>query len=820
MKDPIEFVANAASFHRDIFRQDLLWTLRTLRRSKIFAVTSMIVVAVGIGATTAAFTLLDQVLLRPLPFPHGEHLAMLFQSHLANGYARTVTSPANFRDWREMSKSFESMGCYSEISVNLSGQGAPQRLSGAAITADVLKTLEVNPAIGRAFNASDERDGANVVLFSESLATALYGDAATALGRKIHLDNQVYTIVGVMPANFAFPSREAQLWTQLRFDPLLFKDPDARANLYVNVVARLHQGVSIKQAQADLSLVAKQLERTYPKTNVNVGATVIGMQNVISPQSRSLVMVVFGAAFCLMLIACTNLANLLFARLLARKKELAVRIAIGVSRERLLRQLLTENLVLAVTGGALGLLLGIVAMPMLARLVPDALPITGTLQPNLRVFAFAATVTLVMFVAFGVGPVTRASRQIDMQALRSKSGKGGRSDRVRTALVISEVVCTVTLLVVVGLLLKALWRIHSADPGFRFDNVLTLRTNLPLPKYNSEAQRMQFYNSVLKKTRELPGVMSAAYISFLPMVFGGGIFPVAATGTTEENSSAIQSSIRFVTPDFFATLDIPIRQGRDISDRDGPTAPFVAVIGESLAHRLWPGQNPIGRQLNVAFFDRTVVGVVGDISVRGFERASEPQVYLSAQQVPDGGMTFFSPKDLVVRISGNIEGLAPSLRTIIHDADPEQAISDIRPLEEIVRSGTQSRRTQLRVLSILAMIAFLLTSVGIYGLLSFAVSTCTQEVGIRLTLGAQPRDILVMFLRQGLALGLWGIVLAVPLAYLAALGAGALLFGVKPGDPVVYTSASIVALVMTLAGSSGPAIRAANVNPAITIRSE
>ena len=821
MGELINKLMHAIRFNAEVVKQDLGWTIRSLRRSAGFTITAVIVAAMGIGATTAAFTLLDHVLLRPLPFTHSEQLTMLYQTQLSKGYSRIVTSPANFRDWQSMGKSFESMGGYTSISVNLSGKGEPQRLNGAAITHEVLDVLEVRPAIGRGFNADDDREGApDVVVLSNSLASAMYGNAAAALNATIRLDNQPHTIIGVMPAGFAFPSREMQLWTPLRFPASVFTDPEDRANLYVSVVGRLRQGVSVDQARAEMTLVGQQLERTYSKEDAGVGVTVVGMHDVLSPQSRMLVVAVFGAAFCVILIACANLANLLFARFMVRKREIAVRIALGAVRERILRQLLTENLVLGIIGGALGLLLGAIATPSLARLVPDALPISGVPQMNLRVFAFAAGLTVVTCLAFGMAPALRASRKIDLDTLRGRSATAGRSDRIRTMLVLAEVICTIVLLVGSALLVKALWRIQSVDPGFRADNVLTLRTTLPLPKYNDVDSRTRFYSQVLTRTRALPGVSSAAYISFLPMVFRGGIFPVTVPGTAIDESAPVQSTIRFVTPDFFTTLGIPLHRGRDVNDRDTFKAPFVAVISESLAQRLWPGQDPLGRQLNVAFFDRTVVGVVSDISTRGLERTSEPQVYLSSQQVQDGFLPFFAPKDLVVRTSGNPESLTPALRQIVHEADPEQSVSDVRMLEDIVLLQTDSRRSQIRVLGAFTIIAFLLAAVGIYGLLSFAVSTRTQEVGVRLALGATPTNILNMFLRRGLMLGVWGLVIGVPLAYLAARGIGVLLFNVEPDDLMIYAGTSLLVLLMILIGSFIPAVRASRVSPTISIRNE
>lgn len=813
-------LADACGANVRMLRQDLGWTVRSLRRSAVFTITAVFVTAMGIGANTAAFTLLDYVLLRPLPFTRPEELVVLYQTQLARGYTSMVTSPANFEDWRKMSKSFESVGAYSEFSVNMSGQNEPQRLKGMMISPDVLRVLDVRPAVGRGFEAGDEREGAPViVLLSHGLANSLYGSPANALNQTIRLDNQPCTIVGVMPANFAFPTRETQLWVPLQFPASAFKEPAERGNYYLSTVARLRPGVSVEQAQAEMSLIGSQLEGAYPKENRGIGATAVGMQDVVLPQSRMMIIGVFGAAFCLILIACANLANLLFARSMSRRREIAIRMAMGAMRKRILRQLLTENLVLALAGGVLGLLLGALAMPLLAPLVPDALPVSEVPQVNMRVFAFVATLTLLTCLAFGVAPSLRASREVDLNSLRGRSALAGRSDRLRRVLVLAEVICTVVLLIGAGLLVKALWRIQASDPGFKADNVLTMRTELPLPKYEEGATRTQFYSRVLARARALPGVTSAAYISFLPMVFRGGIIPVTVPGASRDEAPA-QASMRFVTPDFFNTLRIPLRRGRDVSDQDTLSSPLVVVVSESLAQRLWPNEDPLGKQLNVAFADRTVVGVVNDISVRTLGRASEPQVYFPAQQLPANSLTFFAPKDLAVRTSGDPESLTPALRRIIHEVDPEQSVSDVRLLEDVVLSQTQSRRTQLHVVGAFTVIAFLLSAVGIYGLLSYAVLTRTQEVGIRLALGARPGNILGMFLRQGLVLGVAGLLIGLPLAYAVARAMGSLLFSVEPTDLPTYASASLLVLGMALLGSFGPAVRASRVDPAISIRAE
>ncbi len=810
--------ATSIRVHADLLRQDLKWTFRVLRQSPGFALTAVAVAALGMGATTAAYTLLDHVLLRPLPYAHPERLAMVYLTEPGSGYGRLELSPPNYLDLRAMTSSFESFSAYSGLSVLLTGQGEPQRLQGANVGGDLFRILGARPAIGRGFTPEDEQSGAApVVLLSHRLWTTQFGADPGVIGRKVLLDAQPYTVAGVMPEGFSFPSREAQLWIPLRFPPF---GPAERTNYYLYGVGRLRAGVTLEQARADLSVAAAKLSKAYPKDNAGIGATAYGMRDMVSPQSRMLILALFGAAFCVLLVACSNLANLLLARAMTRRRELAVRMAIGAGRERLVRQLLTENLVLAVLGGACGLALASIAEPALARLVPNALPVSGEPSIDLRVFAFAALLTGASCVGFGVLPALRACRETQLDALRGRSG-GGRTDRLRKALVLAEVAGTVVLSISAGLLVKALWRVEAVNPGFRSEGVLTLRTVLLMPKYNAAAKRTQFYENVLSRARELPGVRSAAYISFLPMGdMRAGIFMVRTAGMSDEDVLRAKAVLRFVTPDYFKTLGIPLRTGRDVSQFDTQDSQPVAEVSESFAKRYWPGQDPIGKQFSFAFGDRTVVGVVGDVAVRGLERSSEPQVYLPAQQMRDGSLPWYSPKDLLIRADGDPMALMPALRRIIHEADSDQAISDVNLLGDVVAADTASRRAQVDALGALASVAILLAAVGIYGLLSFSVSSRTQEVGVRLALGAARETILGMFLRQGLTLGIAGVAFAIPVAYLAARSMTSLLFGVQPGDTAIYGAAAGLAIAMTLSGSLWPALRAAGVDPAITIRSE
>jgi predicted permease len=813
-----ELARDARSFGwLDDARADVRYSLRTLHRSPGFAATAVSVIALGIGATTAAFTLLDYVMLRPLPFPQPEQLVRLFQNDTKRNVPRLEATPPNFLDWRAMNHSFSAIGSYLGVGgTALLGQGEPRVIDRGVIDSQVLKILGVEPLAGRGFVADDERDGAvPVVLLSHDFAAALFGDAAASIGRELILDNRPRTVVGVMPRGFAFPSRDAMVWIPM---PPFTQLGMSRTNLLLNVVARLKPGTSVEDARADMAVIAANLERGYPLDNTGVRVAVVDMRDVLSPEARGLVAAVFGAASCLLLIACTNLANLLLARAMARRHELAVRIAIGAGRGRLVRQLLTESLVLAVSGGVLGCGLAVMLVPMLARLVPAVLPVGAPPAIDIRVLAFAAIVTLTTSLAVGVGPALRSWRHADPRALRSRSS-GAAGDRLRSVLVFAEVAATVTLLVGAGLLLKALWRVQAVDVGFRAEGMLTARTELPMPKYRTPEARRGFYDRVLTDIRALPGVTSAAYTTGLPLALGGGVMAVTSPGIVDDQVSAPRASVRFVTPDFFSTMRIPLRRGRYLGAQDDATAPFVVVMSESLARRFWPDQDPIGRQITVFNSSRVVAGVVGDIVVRGLERSSEPQLYFSPEQ-QGRFSTFYMPRDLIVRASGDPMTLAPAVRRIVQRADPQQPVANVRMFDELVALQTTPRRDQLMALGVLAAIALFLAAIGIHGLLSFTVSSRTQELGVRLALGADRADILRMVLGQGLSLGIAGAAVAIPLAYAAAHGMSALLFGLAPGDPAIYATATALALILTLASGLRPALRASRIDPATAIRNE
>jgi predicted permease len=796
-------------------RDDIRYGFRTVRRSPGFATTAVAVIALGIGAATASFTILDYTLLRPLPFPEPNQLVRIYQSDLARGVPRLEASPPNFTDWRAGPTGFSAMASFLfNNPMTLLGDGEPRQIEAATFDADVLTVLGVKPLVGRGFTAADERNFLNVALLSYDFAVAMFGSPSSALDRTITLDNRARTVVGVMPRGFAFPSRDPVLWVPMMPVDIL---GSSRTNLLLNVVARLRPGVSIRQAQAEMTLMADRLQRAYPKDNAGVSITVVDLRDAVSPQARMLVWTVFAAAFCLLLIVCTNLTNLLLARAVARRQEIAVRAAIGAGFGRLVKQMLTESALLAAVGGLLGSVIAIGTVPLVARIVPNVLPVSVAPAVDLRVLAFAVAITIVTCLAVGVVPALRSSRTADARALRARAGEP--VGRLRSALVLAEVAATVILLVGGGLLVKAMWRVQSVDLGFQAGGVLTLRTNLPFLKYSTYATRRGFYDRVLTGTRALPGVVSAGYTTGLPLVLGAGISMVTVPGVVDDPATAPRASIRFVTPDYFATMRIPLKRGRFVDGRDTATTTPVAVISEGLARRLWPDQDPIGRRFVTFDHTRTVVGIAGDIVVRGLERNSEPQMYFSPEQLAPFSI-FYTPRDLVVRASGDAMALAPAVRKIIHDADPEQPITNLQLFDDILAGQTASRRDQLMVLGLFAAVAFLLAAIGIHGLLSYTVQSRTREVGVRIALGAAPGVIVRMFLQQGIGLGVTGVAVAMPLAYAAGRAMNALLFGLSAGDPSVYLIAAGVGVMMTLASSVMPAVRAAGIDPAITIRNE
>jgi putative ABC transport system permease protein len=622
-----------------------------------------------------------------------------------------------------------------------------------------------------------------------------------------------------MPPDFHFPHR-VDGWAPLTLREADFAD---RTDTYLEGVARLRDGVTFERASAELAAISARIERQYAES-VDIRGGVLRVRDEMGPRARLLVLALCGAALCILLLACANLASLLLARAASRGREMAVRAALGGGRERLVRQLVTECVGLALVGGAVGVAVAMAGVPLLGHLVPPWFPVAERPAVDARVLAIALLVVVATALLFGVMPGTRAaaSRRGVFDALRdgARAG-GGRTQRLRAALVVAEVAASVVLLISSGLLIRAVWRIQAVDPGFRPERVLTARTALPLPAYAAAARREQFYARVLGEVRSLPGVTGAAYTTGLPLRQTGGIVRVVPAGVTIAPNDWSAASTRFVTPQYFATLGIPLRRGRDVAETDTRAQPLVAVVSESFVERYWPGAaDPIGKRFTVADEERTVVGVVGDVRVRGREREAEPQLYLPYRQANDSALTGYAPKDLVVRSAAPAATLLPAIRRAVLAADPEQPVSDVATLSEVLGAETAPRVTQLRLLGVLSAVALLIAGVGIHGLLTFTVSRRSQELAVRRALGAQARSVIGGVLGEGLLLAVTGIAVGVALAYPAARAMGALLAGVEPADPPTVGAVAALCLVTAVVGCVRPAVRAARVDPLAALRTE
>jgi putative ABC transport system permease protein len=816
-----DVVTNAILVHLDILRQDLRYVARTLKRAPGFALTATLIVALGIGATTAAFSVTDFVLVRPLPFPAPERLVKLWER--TPGYGRMELSAANYRDWKKAATVFESIGLYHSAAANLTGTSEPLRVEGAAVSFDLFPTLRVRPLLGRLFIEADDRDGAaGTVLLSYRLWQTQFGGEAGVVGRQVLLDAESYTVIGVMPREFRFPTADASYWTPLRFNEEMYVD---RNDNWHYAVGRLRDGVTLEQARAEMDVIAAQSKQQFPKENKDVGAVLVRLSDEVSTQARLLLYALSGAALCVLLIACANLANLLLARALERRRELAVRTAMGAGRERMVRQLMTESLVLAAFGGGIGVAIAYAAVPLLNRLVPTTLPLASTPAVDLRVLSFAIALTVVTGLSFGLAPLLRLGGKADLEGLRegARSG-GGQKEGIRSALVVVEIVASVVLLVSAGLLMRALWTVQATNPGFTSEGVLTMQTPLPMSTYGKVSTRDAFYSRVVADLRQLPGVTQAAFVSSLPLgKMRGGIWPVSLDGRPVNRAENQNAFLRYVTPGYFAALGIPFKSGRDVADDDTNDRQHIAIISESFIRRYWPNETPVsvlGRHFNFVLSDRVVAGVVGDVKMRGLEREAEPQVYLPYKQVDDGAIVGYIPRGLVVRSSTPPASVAPFAREIIRKVDPALPVTDVNTLIDVVERDTASRSAQLRVLGAFAVIAFVLAAVGIHGLLSFAVSQRTQEIGVRMALGAQSSDILTMIVKRSVWLSLAGVVPGVALAYAAGRWMQALLAGVTPADVPTFAAAGALAIAMTVVGSLLPTLRALRVNPISALRAE
>lgn len=808
--------------------QDARYALRTLRKSPGFTGVAVLILALGIGACTAVFSLASAVLWKPLPFAEPDRLVVLWNDFTrVGGTDRGNPSPANYVDWKARSRSFEDMAALIDVNYNLTGDGEPQKLAGIRATSNLFSVLGLDPILGRTFTPDDEgADALPVAVVSERLWLSRFGGDPGLIGRSITLNGLAHVVVGVVPAAFRFPNPDALVWVPARFSP---EELAARDSFYFFVVGRLEPDVPLSTARAEMATIADALAREHPETNTGLGTFVTPLREHLSRTARPHVFLLLGAVGVVLLITCANVANLLLARGAARAKELALRQTLGADRRRMIRQLFTENAVLGAAGLVLGVALAVLVFGYLTRLVPETFPADTRLGLDWRVLAFGCGLGLATVLLFGAAPALAAARLDFAETLKKGGARGSTaaSAGARHALVVSEITLTVVLLAVAGLLLRSYAELLAADPGFRPQNLLLAETVLPQGKYADSDARNAFYADVLERVAALPGVRAAAYANYPPLTFDGGYSAVTIEGAppwTMEELGRHLSVSRSVSPSYFDALGVPLLRGRDFDEREAPGAPLAVIINESLARTHWPDGDPLGARLKLGRADSespwyTVVGIVGDVRQTALDQPAQPTVYFALAQTP-AAIPFMWPQHLLVRTDGDPMALAAAVRAAVWSVDADQPVASIRSMEEIFDAELANRNLQMMLVGGFAVLALVLASVGLYGVLSYAVAQRTTEIGVRIALGAERRNVIGAVLQSAVLLAASGIGIGIAAAFGATRLLSSFLFGVSPTDPITFGAVPALLLAVALLAAYVPARRAARVDPVEALRAE
>ena len=802
--------------------QDIRYGLRMMAKNPAFTFFVVAVLALGIAGNTAIFSVANAVLVRPLPYRQADRLVMVWEDASSYGFPRDTPAPGNFADWKARNQVFEDMAASSfSGSFNLTGEGNPEEIPGDFVTANLFSVLGARPALGRDFSASDDIPGApRVVILSQGLFRRRFGSDPQIIGKRIWLNYEKYDVIGVMPRGFQFPDRDPQLWAPVQFTPAQLAN---HGNHHLRVVARLKPGVSLKVANANLAAIAKQLEQENPSSNAKVGAFAVPLREELAGKTRPALLVLIGAVCFVLLIACANVANLLLARASGRRREIAMRLTLGASRTRIARQLLTESLLLAGFAGVAGLILSTFANQFLASLIPAGIaPMSGA-GVDSNVLVATLIVTVATGILFGILPALRVSG-LDLVTSLKQGGRSGIGSgrRLRDALVVSEVALAIVLLAGAALMLRSFEKLLHLDPGFRADHVLVVRTPLPRQKYEAFAPRAAFYTSVLTRVARLPGVAAVGYTTWVPLTNSGGATGISVEGRPQPAPGEIPiPNCRIISDDYIRALGMKLVAGRGLDERDGTAAPPVALINQTMARNLWPGENAIGRRFKQGSYLEqspwiTIVGIVGDVHQAGLDSPARPEMYLPYLQQDFG----FEPEYLVVRTIGDPMRIADAVRQQVWAVDKEQPVAGAMPLEDLVGDTLAPRKTQAGLLSGFAFLALLLAALGIYAVLSFAVTQRTQEFGVRMALGAEPSDVLRMILSQGARLFILGAIIGLAAAFALSRTLEHLLYGVSATDPASFTLVTLLLAGITLLACYFPARRAMRVDPMIALRYE
>ncbi|MBO0797714.1 MAG: ABC transporter permease [Blastocatellia bacterium] len=808
----------------EMLRQDLVYGARMLLKNPGFTTVAVLTLALGIGANTAIFSVVHAVLLKTPPYRESDRLVMVWEEASYIGLFQVTPAPANYADWRAQNQVFEEMAALESRTFNLTSDGEPKKVSASGVTASLFPLLGANPVVGRGFLPADERPGAgNVAIISHRLWQDRYGADRNIAGRNVLLNDISYTVVGVMPAGFQFLDRDISVWVPITFTPEILAD---RNNHYFRVVARLKPGVTLEQANADVRMMMAQIGRAYPQwtDGGKESGSVDPLRDQLIGDVRRPLMILLIAVGFVLLISCTNVAGLLLARALARSREMAVRAALGAAPSRIARQLLTESLLLAGSGGILGALLAVWSFSFLKQLIPQSLALAVNLKLSLPVLLFTMAASALAGLIFGTAPALQAARVDFNEELKPSGGRidaGIIHNRLRNLFVISEIALALILLTGAGLMIQTLYKLNRQFSALNPEKVLTLRTDLTGQKYRERAQRITFYDQVLERVRHLPGVVSAGYTTAAPLA-GGGLSGIKIEGRGDEPGIDRLVIPRQVSAGYLQTMGIALRKGRYFDGRDNQQSTPVVIINETMARKRWPGESPIGKRVTYGSGDpqshwRTVVGIVADVRNEGIDASVRAEMYLPYHQAVE---ELPSVRDLVVRSSGEPVDLVSAVSSAVHSVDPNQPISNVRTMDELLGQGAATRRLVTTLLAIFALLALLLACLGIYGMLSYFVLRRAPEIGVRLALGAQPEDILRLVLKKGMALVLIGVATGLAGALALTWSVRSLLFEVRTTDTLTFTAVALLVATVALAACWIPARRATKVDPLVALRVE
>jgi putative ABC transport system permease protein len=805
--------------------QDVRFGLRMLAKNPAFTAIAVLTLALGIGANTAIFSVIDAALLRPLPYPDADRIVVLYQLN----YKKDKIDPAaaDFVDFQREASSFAQLAAYRGIPFNLSGNGNPERVEGVAVTSSVFAALGVQALYGRVIQPDlDPPGGTSVAVLSYALWQKRFGSAPQIVGRTIQIDGESLTVVGVMPPGFAYPAG-TELWTSSRFSvpphPLHRTEDFStkRDSHFFETIGRLRSGVTLAQASAQVDTIAQRLKQQYANDEEDTGGMVVPLRENLVGDTRPALLILLGAVALVLLIACVNVANIVLARGASRQKEMALRIALGAGRMQLIRHLLIESVLLAVAGGVLGILLALWVLSPLRALVPASMIGGAPIVLDSRVLLFTLAVSLGSGVLFGLIPGLRLV-DTDLKVALQEGGRGhaggSRARKMRSALVVTEIALAAVLLIAAGLLLRSFGRLLRVPEGFNPDHVLALQLSLPPARYPQPADRAGFIKNSLERVASLPGIASASAVTRLPLVPGRSTRSLEVEGRIAPASGDISPDYLVVTPDYFQTMGVPLLSGRTFTDRDDASALPAAIISESTARYFWPGQDAIGKHFRGACSDDKntcrVVGIVGDVKQHRLEQASQLAVYTPFSQDP---WAFFA---LVVRTKLEPASAASAVEGAIHSVDPDEPVYNVRSMRDVEAASLSPQRLQIALIGLFAALALVLACMGIYGVMAYSVAQRTSEIGVRVALGAQTGNVLGLILGQGLRLAVLGAAIGLAGSFFAARLLSGMLFGVTPGDPATFAGAAIVLVLVAMVACYVPARRATRVDPLVALRYE